>query len=84
MSDEKDIQDVRADELRAAKGKPPLHSLSAERLDRLRRAMQLAIKERDEVGFINAIYELGHVKGSAEYERMMRLWRGHFGASGRR
>jgi hypothetical protein len=84
MSDEKDIQDVRADELRAAKGKPPLHSLTAERLEKVRRAMQLAIKECDEAGFISAIHDLGHTEDSAEYARMMKLWTGHFGASRRR
>jgi hypothetical protein len=84
MSDEKEIRDVRDDELRAAKGKPPRHTREAERQERLRAAMRLAIMECDEASFVNAIHELGHVKGSAEYERMMRLWHEHLGASGRR
>ncbi len=84
MSDEKDIQDVMHDEIRAARGKPPVHTLSAERQARIRAAMRLAIKECDEASFINAIHDLGHTEGSAEYERMMKLWTGHFGSSGNR
>ncbi len=81
MSDEDEIRDVMRDELRAAKGKPPLHSTDAEERARIRAAMLRAIKECNEADFINAILALGHTPGSGEYERMIREWRVHFGAS---
>jgi hypothetical protein len=69
------------DEVRAGRGKPPVHSTSAEQRARIRAAMLRAIRECDEAGFLNAIADLGHVPGSVEYRRMMGEWRAHFGSS---
>lgn len=84
MSDEKDIRDVMHDEVRAARGKPSVHSTSAEERARIRAAMLRAIRECDEAGFLNAIADLGHVPGSAEYKKMTSAWRAHFGSSRRK
>ena len=81
MSDEKDIRDVMHDEVRAAKGKPPVHSTSAEERARVRAAMLRAIQEFDEASFLSAIADLGHAPGSAEYKKMTLAWRAHFGSS---
>jgi hypothetical protein len=74
MSDEKDIQDVMHDEMRAARGKPPIHTTSAEQIERIRTAMRKAIKDCNEADFINCVLDLGHAPGSEEYDRMMKVW----------
>jgi hypothetical protein len=81
MSDEKDIENVRQDELRAARGKPPLHDTTAEQRARVKFAMLRAIRECNEADFELAILDLGHTPGSGEYNRMMGLWRARFGPS---
>jgi hypothetical protein len=74
MSDEKDIQDVMHDELRAARGKPPLHTTSADQIARVKSAMLKAINEGNEADFINCVLDLGHKPESDEYKRMMNSW----------
>jgi hypothetical protein len=74
MSDEKDIHDVMHDEIRAARGKPPIHTTSADQIVRVKAAMLKAIKEGNEADFINCALDLGHTPESDEYKRMMKLW----------
>ena len=74
MSDEKDIQDVMHDELRAARGKPPVHSIAADKVARIKAGMLRAIHECNEADFINCVLDLGHTPGTDGYERMMKKW----------
>jgi len=74
MSDDKDIQDVMHDELRAARGKPPVHTTQAEKLARVRAVMGVAMREDNEAIFIGCVLDLGHTPGSDEYNRMMTIW----------
>ena len=74
VSDDQDIQDVMQDEMRAARGRPPIHSTDAEQRRRMRAAMLKAINECNEADFIGCVLGLGHTSESDEYQRMMRLW----------
>jgi hypothetical protein len=74
LSDEKEIREVMHDDLRAAKGKPPIYTTTAEQRARVRAAMLAAIQNDDEGDYINCVLDLGHEQGSAEYKRMMRVW----------
>jgi hypothetical protein len=84
MSDEKDIQDVMHDEMRAARGKPPVHTTSAEQIERVRAAMRAAIRDCNEADFINCVLDLGHTPESDEYKRMMTLWNQRPGPHGKK
>jgi hypothetical protein len=74
FSDEDDIKDVMQDEIRAGRGKPPIHSTNAEQIRRIRAGMLKAITECNEQDFINCVLALGHGPESEEYKRMMNLW----------
>lgn len=74
MSDDKDIHDVMHDEFRAARGKPPVHTTTADQIARVKAAMLKAIKECNEGSFINCVLDLGHTPESDEYKRMMKSW----------
>ena len=74
MSDEKDIQDVMHDELRAARGKPPIHTAEAEKKARIKAAISVALREGNEADYINCVLDLGNTPGSDEYDRLMTLW----------
>jgi hypothetical protein len=75
MSDEKEINNVRHNEIRAASGKPPIDRTSQEQKARIKNAMLRALREGNEADFIAAILDLGHNEGSDEYVRIMKLWR---------
>jgi len=74
MSDEKDIQDVMHDEMRAARGKPPVHTVEADKVGRIKAGMVAAMHGCSEAEFINCVLDLGHAPGSEMYERMMKAW----------
>ncbi|HEY2544724.1 MAG TPA: hypothetical protein VGI46_01535 [Candidatus Acidoferrum sp.] len=74
VSDEDDIKDVMHDEIRAGRGKPPVHSTSADQIRRVRAGMLKAIKDCNEQDFVNCVLDLGHAPESEEYKRMMNLW----------
>jgi hypothetical protein len=75
MSEEKEIQQVMAEEKRRGSRRKPLDTVTAQQQARIRAKFLRAIQEYNEADFIVAIAELGHAPGSAEYERLMKLWR---------
>ena len=74
MSDEKEIRNVRQNEIRAGRGKPPIDHTSQEEKARIKNALLRAVRENNEAEFIAAILDLGHSKGSDEYVRIMKIW----------
>jgi hypothetical protein len=79
MSDEKEIRNVRENQIRAARGKPPIDHTSREEKARIRGAVLRAFREDNEAEYIAAILDLGHSEGSDEYVRLMKLWNGRPG-----
>jgi hypothetical protein len=77
MSEEREIQQVMAEEKRRGARRKPLDTAAAEQQARTRAKFLQAIREYNEADFIGAIGELGHAPGSPEYERMMKIWREH-------
>lgn len=74
MSDEKAIRNVRQNQIRTARGKPPIDHTDREEKARIRGAVMRAIRENNEAEFIAAILDLGHSEGSDEYVRLMKIW----------
>jgi len=77
MTESKDIQDARADEL--SRIKRPADRLTPRQRNRILNALQKALEKRERAFFEQVIvHELGFAPGSDRYVRAMNLWDEHY------
>ena len=75
MSENKEIRQVMEQEKRRGTRRKPLDMVTLAQNARIRAKLLRAMSDYNEAGFIDTIAELGHVPGSPEYERLMKIWR---------